>query len=228
MDDDYKDLSEFQEEVKIRKDTVTFEELHTSILNLSKQINELMVLFSSAADQMKLEEKQKEEAATHHEITEKLDTILDENKTIATSMVALAEMIQKKSEEPKTFETAQENSKPKPQPSFAPPPPIMPPPFSMSPPQIFSQNQPPPMFNRPIPPPPSATSPQPFAQMQPPPLQNPQSAGIEDLPPPPPGGKTSSNLPSLDLPDLDLPDLDNFPFADEKTQKKGLFGRLKK
>lgn len=195
MEDEYKDISEVADEVKLAR-KVSLQEMHNAIVNLTKLLNDMLVMFKTASEQMKLEEKEKEQV--HNKIMEKLDRLLDENKTIAESLVAIAGMVKEKDTmlkpefkpelKPEPFPKLQESRPMPPMQPNIPPIQQMPPPNLGMQPAMMPQMQP-------------RYQPQ---QMYPPPT----------MPPP---------SPDFDIPDLDEP----FPFEEDK-KKKGIFGRLKK
>ena len=81
MSDEYKDLSDVMDEVKLKKHSVSIKELHEEMLNLTKLLNDMFSMFKASADQMKLEENA--EKNLHESIIERLEELSEENKTIA-------------------------------------------------------------------------------------------------------------------------------------------------
>ncbi len=69
-------------------------ELVESIKNLNAAINSLTELFKTAAEDLKVEERESQTIATKVEpLLEKIDMIMDQNKKIARGIVAVADMI---------------------------------------------------------------------------------------------------------------------------------------
>jgi len=76
------------------------EDLKDSIDNLSTNLNSMMELFKEAADEMKLEERDREVVGKRlAPIEEKLDTLIEQNQKIAKGLVAVADMVREKLEE---------------------------------------------------------------------------------------------------------------------------------
>ncbi len=106
-------------------------DLVESIKNLNAAINSLTELFKTAAEELKIEERETQTIATKVEpLLEKIDLIMDQNKKIARGIVAVADMLGGVEEEkpafsprPPVFTSRQGPMMP---PSL-PPPPAMPP-----------------------------------------------------------------------------------------------------
>ena len=198
----YKDISDLKRELEgMRgKKDISSKELYDAVQRLSKTISDMLEVFSAAAEQMKMEEREYELDTKKHEIIiSKLDKLIEQNRTIAEGMVAIVDMIKEKlvmpakreeeffkpKEEPRLFKPQQE-WQPRPEPS----------PFK-------PQWQEPLMPTQPMPPPPT------MASLTPPPDFGMQMPPMEPAPPP-----------SLDFPEE--------PFLEEQPKKKGLFGIFKK
>ena len=197
MGEEYKDISEVIGEAKLLKHSTSLQELNNSILSLTKLLNDMLAMFKAASEQMGLEEKDSQNI--HDSIISKLDEIIEQNKTIATGMVALAELA-KERPDTRLQQPPQQFHNPQPQPIWPAPPtrmaqirqPIQGPAQGM--PQIRVS---------------------PFNQ-QPPPIQ-PIQGPLDDF---------NSQPPDLEMPDIT--DINEpFPFEGEK-KKKGLFGRFSK
>lgn len=150
----YKEIAELKRQIQELKSNTGSDKLLNSINNLTEKMDSLIELFRTAADEMKLEEKDEHFVAKKIEpLIDKLDEIIDQNKTIAEGMVSVAEMVKehtgKAMERP--IQQAPRAFKPQPiaQPEFGPdferntPEPIfpgMPPPANMP----FPGNIPPP------------------------------------------------------------------------------------
>ena len=85
--------------------------------NLAKSMDTMLKLFTEAAKEIKIEDKGGLEGAGEKDfMNEKLNEIIDQNKTIAESMVAVSDMV-------RDFTEKQKNPEPKaPQPNFQQPP----------------------------------------------------------------------------------------------------------
>ncbi len=131
------------EELQRRTGDTDSKQLLISMANLTKSMNNMLQLFKTAADEMKLEQKEEEAIAKKVEpLIDKVNELREQNKIIAEGMVAIADMVKEMKEGKKpepTFEppTFEEN-----EPSFKPgpiPPPIRPvrfvPPRNMPPPK---------------------------------------------------------------------------------------------
>ncbi len=76
------------------------ENLQASIDNLNKSLNVMLEVFKQAADDMKLEEHDSETVVKQiGPITDKIDTLIDQNQKIAKGIVAIADMVKEKLEE---------------------------------------------------------------------------------------------------------------------------------
>ena len=95
----YRDLSELKtqlEGIQSKKDVST-KDLHDAVAKLAQSMSDMIEIFGAAAEQLKLEEKEREAEMKKHElIAAKLDKLLDQNKTIAEGMVAVVEMIKER------------------------------------------------------------------------------------------------------------------------------------
>lgn len=95
---EYKDISELKKEleaIKGRKD-VSNKELYEAVQKLAQAMNNIVEVFGAAAEQMKLEDKERDSEAKKHEmILSKLDRMTEQNKTLAEGMVAIVDMAKK-------------------------------------------------------------------------------------------------------------------------------------
>lgn len=212
----YKDISEIRKEldgVKAKKD-FSQKDLYEEVHKLNETIKDMLEIFSAAAEQVKLEEKQYESEAKKHEtIITKLDKLIDQNKTIAEAMVGIVGMLKEKfvspmkEREESTFQIAQEPMLFSGQKPFEEPKPFMRP-------QRGWEPKPEPIMNRtqPIPMNPMAIMPAPNTQL-------PLEQNIPDF------GTEMPPMQPTPPPDLDFP----VPFPlEEEPKKKGIFGMFKK
>lgn len=94
-DDDYKDITQLKAEVKSNQ--VSIKQLYDSIGSLSRLLEDMFSMFKNASEQMKLEEGMAEERKkAHEEILRKLDEVIEQNKTIATGMVDISDVVKEK------------------------------------------------------------------------------------------------------------------------------------
>ena len=213
------------ESMKTSTDDSSFKALLNSMSSLTKSMNSMLELFRTAAEEMKIEGKSEINVAKElGPLTEKMDTLIDQNKTIAEGLIAISDMV-------KEFK----GPKPGPSPVFRlqPRQPIPPPmqpksPFEEVPP--FGGQTPP---GAPGPMPPQGTSPGPMppGQMPPGPLQ-PGQMPPPPIPPrqpmnqfPPPGPPQGGPIPPPSEP-LPLPEMPGAPEAPKKKSK--FLGILKK
>lgn len=76
------------------------ETLQSSIDNLNKSLNTMLEVFKQAADDLKLEEHEAETVGKQlGPMSEKLDTLIDQNQKIAKGLVTIADMVKEKLEE---------------------------------------------------------------------------------------------------------------------------------
>jgi len=212
----YKDISELKKElesVKGRRDVST-KELYDAVQHLAQTMNDIVEVFGAAAEQMKLEEKERESDIKKHElIISRLDKLIDQNRTIAEGMVAIVEMIKEKfvapakeKEEPIFIPKEDEPLfRPKQEKKIPEPNLFMNPPVSL-PQQDWRQK-------------PEPAMPRAQQQMMPP---------MPAISPPMPTG-FGAEMPPMEpypSPDLDFPE-EPFPL-EEEPKKKGLFGMFKK
>ena len=247
--DSYKDISELRKELEVvkgRKDIST-KELYAAVQKLADTMSDMLEVFGTAMEQMKMEEKELESDAKKHDmIMAKLDKLIGQNKTIAEGMVAIVDMVKEKTlpakqrqeqlfkprelEEP-IFKPAEQNPFMKQQQDWKPqqdwqqsPQPMM-----QSPQPPRQQTQAPPLdFGMEMP----STSPRPRQgtqqQMQPPmmpPMMPPPT--MEAMKPPNFDQDFGMEFPPLEpgpSPDLDFLE-ESKP---EEPKKKGLFGLFKK
>ena len=125
----YKDISDLKKELEGMEGSkdISTKEIHAAIQKLIQIMNDMLEIFGTAAEQMKLEEKEYESDAKKHEIIiSKLDKMIDQNKTIAEGMVAIVGMVKEKLAAP-AKERGEFSFKPKADPRlFMKPEPIMP------------------------------------------------------------------------------------------------------
>ncbi len=206
----YKDISDLKKELdvmKARKD-VPAKDVYAAVQQLSQTVNNVLEIFSAATEQLKLEEKEYESDTRKHEmIIQKLDKLMDQNKTIAEGMVAVVEMVKEQivapaRENESMFTPPKEETlfRPQPRPFMRPEWQPRPEPMQRTQPMMMNPQMPAPMGQQmpnPIP--------QPDFGMQMPPMQPTESP---------------------ELPDLDFPEE---PFGlEEEPKKKGIFGMFKK
>ncbi len=132
----HKQITELKRQVQELKGKVNRaspKDLIDSMDSLTKVVDSLMKLFRQSAEELKYEGKEGSFSGNsdHKEINEKLDRILEQNKIIADSMVAISDMVKKDIDKPHI-----------PKPQFHPP---MPPKPDFQPPQ--------PQFDQPMAPP---------------------------------------------------------------------------
>lgn len=197
-DEDYKDIAQLKAEIKSNQ--VSIKQLYDSIGNLSKLLEDMFAMFKNASEQMKLEENMTEERKkAHEEILKKLNEIIEQNKTIATGMVDVSDIVKEKLGDvgkPISPQMPPPLWQPRPSEPMPRPMGMMPPPMGApAMPQMNSQNMPP--MGKPKMPPPGMAGPMP-----------------------------NMMSPPSDLPPLDFEGLDEIPL-DEPKKKKGfhLFGK---
>ncbi len=134
----YREVSSLKKDISDLKQKMgdgSSKQLADSIANLSKTMENMLNLFQSAAEEMRLEEKgvSSDSSAILAEIDNKLDELIDQNKTIAEGIVAVADMIKgetQQSEQEQNVMPAQFSMPPPgPAPSFGPRPMEMPEPI---------------------------------------------------------------------------------------------------
>ncbi|MBR9699317.1 hypothetical protein GOV09_02585 [Candidatus Woesearchaeota archaeon] len=170
------------------KDTGHSEELIDSMNRLTQNMDGMLQLFKSAADEMKLEEQEEEALSRQIQpMIAKLDEVMEQNKVIAEGMVAISDIVKerlpdKQVERPVFPRPRQAPSMP---PPSAPPPGMPEPPGGMAMPPpggVFPPPGAPP--SRMAPPPPGMGSPPDLdSDIPPPPSSMPEGLGS----PPPPG-----------------------------------------
>jgi len=231
----YKEVVELKkqiEELKRKTGDTSSKELLASMATLTKSMNNMMQLFSSAAEEMKLEEKTESELSGKiGPLMDKVGKLEEQTKTIAEGLVAVADMVK----EIKAGKKVKETSRPMPKPPVKP----MPKPKEEEPDfSSFEEGLPPlepPAPTKPMPPP-GAPMPPPgpsFFSTGPKP-QGP--GGLPPLPPrgapmPPPGGLPPMPPPGAPMPPSGGPDLGGLPPLpplEGEPKKKGLFGMFKK
>lgn len=186
------------------------DKLLNSINNLTEQMNSMIGLFKTAADEMRMEEKDEHFVAKKIEpLIERLDEIIDQNRAIAEGMVAVSDLVkdnignnkltpkhdffQPKHEEKLDLKPHKPESHlepPKPEPALKPP---LPEP---------TLNPPPPVFPK---------------------FDVPEPMGHEPM---------DKHTPPMPMPNMAMPTEppsmpEPFPFEEPK-KKKGLFGKFRK
>jgi len=205
----YEEISALKKEIaelKSRSNSSS-QDLLGSIATLTKSMNDMLQLFTAAAEEMKLEEKTESGLAGKVEpIMDRLDEIIEQNKTIADGMVAIADMV-KDTKEKKAREAREEREKPVNR--QMPREPILP---EYHPGQRRQSMQP--------------------SQNEMPELEMPPFPDEEELPPLgplPPEGPMSMEMPSWPEPNMPAGPLAGGPMPpplpEEKPRKRGLFGR---
>src|SRR3989344_734172 len=197
----YKDLSELKAELEGMKSKkeLSAKDLAESIQKLTVAISEMLEVFGAAAGQMRMEEKEYESNVKKHElIVQKLDKVIDQNRTIAEGLVAIVEMVKEKVIEAK--ELKKDYQRPEPRQFFQRP-------------EVRQETRPEPRMMQPmqqqmaqmsIPSP--SPNPIPGTMLAGGPRPAPQSGmpDFGDLPPPPTGDLNFDDFKGLDM-DLDEP-----------------------
>lgn len=218
----YKEIVALKKEIEALKSRsgASSQDLLNSMDTLTKTMNNMLQLFKTAAEEMKLEEKEKADFGKKIEpMLERLNELEEQNSTIAEGMVAIADMVKEmKGGRPALF-------RPKPQkPEIKrPKEPILPEyhpqrPAPMQPkaPGQFGWQMPPPKEAPEFPPsgPPGMPS-----EFELPPLDEMPLEG-ESMPPPGP-------MPAGPI--IPPPPIPEEPFfLEEEPKKRGLFGRFRK
>ena len=209
----YKEIVSLKKEIELLKrksGDVSSKELIGQMASLTKSMSSMLNLFKQAADEMRAEESTDDKIAARLEpVMAKLDQVIDQNKTIAEGMIAIADMVKEhfgKKEEhvPKPAIHRDINAPglgPMPPPGLGP----MPPPGlgPMPPPGLEPRDIPP----GPMPPPGEMPLPGPDLNEIPPIPAMPGASG----PLPPPGS-------------IPPPGLGAMPPLPEEKPKRGLFG----
>jgi len=93
----YKEIVALKKEMELLKKNsgdVSSKELINQMASLTKSMSSMLGLFKQAADEMKAEESTEDKLAGKIDpLLDKLDVVIDQNKTIAEGMVAVADMI---------------------------------------------------------------------------------------------------------------------------------------
>ena len=209
----YKDILELKSELDGPKKgkEVSLKDLSDTMQKLAKTINDMLEIFGAAAEQMNLEEKELESNTKKHEqIMQKLDKLIDQNRTIADGMVAIVEMVKEKKIAEPVKEKIWEEVREEPKPRIFSRPQIQ----RWQPGQMRVQQMAPPQSMQMQPAPMPMQNP--AAQPQPVPVMPAQALPASDLGMPP-------MEPSA--PDFDFPEDFNL---EEEPKKKGLLGMFKK
>src|SRR3989338_559988 len=207
------------EELKSKASDSDSQKLINSMNALAKQLSELITVFRNAAEEMKTEEKDEHFVAKKMEpLLDRMDAIVDQNKTIAEGMVAVADII-KEHVGQEAEKKLSHFSKPKSEfgPHFEPPKPD----FSGLSHEYNPTKQQRPPESIQFPPPRPMQPPMGTRQMHPShnmPPQRPMQQPRGMMPPPGPMPPSPPGPPPM--PDLDM------DLSGEK--KGGLFGRFKK
>ncbi|MBL7056159.1 hypothetical protein ISS07_04560, partial [Candidatus Woesearchaeota archaeon] len=186
MDDDYEimphrqvaDLKKQLEEIKSKQESSSSNELVGSMSSLTKSMDSMLKLFTEAAEELKVESKGEHEIAQNlNPLNDKLDEIIEQNKTIAEGMIAIHDTV-------KEFVSKSEHIQQKPQPVKSQ---FQAPDFHGSMPSLGASSQLPPGFSHP------------------PSQPNFGNAPIPDVPPAPRPmpNKGPVAMPSMSLDDLD-------------------------
>jgi len=165
-EDDYelmpeKEIKELKKEVELLKknplgDSASSKDLFRAVDRLTVSLNNMMDLFKTAKDDMKIGGHDDEMAQALKPISEKIDMLIEQNKKIADGIITVADMVSKRPAEPKKPDMFQPLNRPAP--SFGMPPQRAPP---MNPPDFAPRGQemdlPPiePLPGSPMPPPPN-------------------------------------------------------------------------
>lgn len=95
------------EELQRKTGDTNSKELLLSMANLTKSMNNMLQLFKTAAEEMKLEQKEEEAIGKKvGPLMDKVNELGEQNKTIAEGMVAIADMVKEMKQgkpEPKPF-----------------------------------------------------------------------------------------------------------------------------
>ena len=216
----YRELSGLKkeiEELKTKNTGDTSKPLLESISKLTQNMDSMLGLFKSAADELKLEESGQINIIKEiSPLSEKLDQILQQTKTIAESMVTIAEMV-------RDLKDLKES---KPMPPKMPPPQAMAniqPPIGQEGPQMMAFPPPPNNMNLRN----NNNSMNNYNMSIPPPMPGGFQQQMRQ-PPPMPQQQMNFQAPFEMPPEMqgDIP-LEPFPPMPE-PKKKGLFGRFKK
>ncbi len=109
------------QELKSKDSDAGSKPLLESVHKLTEEINSMLSLFKTAAEEMRMEEKDEHFVAKKMEpLIDKLDEIMEQNRTIAEGMVAVADMIKESLEKRESIIST------KPEPEFRPPQPKLP------------------------------------------------------------------------------------------------------
>lgn len=115
----YKEIVELKRQIaELQRKTgdTTSKELLESMAALTKSMNNMLQLFSSAAEEMKLEEKTESELSQKvAPLIEKVDRLEEQNRAIAEGLVAVADMVKDIKGEKKPIPSS---IKPEKEPSF--------------------------------------------------------------------------------------------------------------
>ena len=237
----YKEIIELKNKIsELQKKTgdTSSKELIDSMVALTKSMDSMLRLFSSAAEEMKLEEKSEGELAEKiGPLIEKVDKLDEQNRTIAEGLVAVANMVKdlregEKEEKPRIIRRQKIRAEAPQEPEEEP---MLPPLEPQSPfePSDEEEGLPPlepPEMNAPF----SAGSPRviPNRQMPPPGMfprrPMPPPGMMPRGPMPPPGMMPRGPMPPPFMGSPEEPDFGPLPPLEEEPRKKGLMGMFKK
>jgi hypothetical protein len=219
----YKEIIALRKDIESLKkstDNSSFQALLNSMSDLTKSMNSMLELFRTAAEEMKLEGKTELNVAKEMgPISEKMDTLMEQNKTIAEGLIAISDMIK---------ESKRPQQEPSPVFRLTPRRQVMPPPLR---PQSFNEF---PQFGRPqgqsAPLPPLGPPP---GQMPPPWPSGPMPQQRTSGPMPPPGGPMPPDqIPPFNAESMPPPEplpMPEMPVPPDSSKKKSKFlGMVKK
>lgn len=89
------------EELKRKTGDTSSQELINSMAKLTKNMDDMLALFQAVAEEMKTEESTEEKMAKNiGPLLEKLNDVVEQNKTIAEGLVTIADMIKEQPRQP--------------------------------------------------------------------------------------------------------------------------------
>ena len=179
---EFANLKKEIEELKSKPSNDSNKLLLDSMAKLTQNMNSMLELFKSAADEMKIEGSSQVNIAKEiTPLSEKIELIIQQTKTMAEGMVSIADMVAEIKEKKETdkfqlSENAYQNNQALPQQPKLPP--TMPPPMQGN---MMGFQQP--MRQPPIPPPQYARQEQPLQFRPMPPPEMPDDMPLEPFPP---------------------------------------------
>jgi hypothetical protein len=100
VDMPYSEVADLKKQLKKLQDkgsSAGSDDLIKSMTTLTKNMDSMLQLFKTAADEMKLEEREEKELTQQiSPIMDKLDEIIEQNKIIAEGMVAVSDLVKEK------------------------------------------------------------------------------------------------------------------------------------